>query len=66
MTRRRCVRVIDRHLASYGWALLQLGSAAQAHTLARSLDTPTAADLEVVEIRAYDRGVIVRLARPDA
>ena len=63
---RRCVRVIDRHLASYGWALLQLGTAAQAHTLARSLDTPTAADLEVVEIRAYDRGVIVRLARPDA
>ena len=63
---RRCVRVIDRHLASYGWALLQLGTTAQANTLARSLDTPTAADLEVVEIRAYDRGVIVRLARPDS
>jgi methylase of polypeptide subunit release factors len=62
---RRCVRVIDRHLASYGWALLQLGTTVQAHGLARSLDAQEDVYLEVREIRAYDRGVLVRLGRPD-
>ena len=62
---RLCVRVIDRHLASYGWALLQLGSTVQAHALARSLDARDDVDLEVREIRAYDRGVLVRLGRAD-
>lgn len=61
---RRCVRVIDQHLMSYGWALLQLGTTAQAHGLARSLDAREDVDLEVREIRAYVRGVLVRLGRP--
>lgn len=60
----QCVRVTDRHLASYGWALMQLGTVAQAHALASSLDDRDDVDLEVREIRAYDRGVLVRLGRP--
>jgi methylase of polypeptide subunit release factors len=63
---RQCVRVIDAHLTSYGWALLQLGTPAQARDLAVGLASARDLDLDVVEIRTYgDRGVLVRLGRRD-
>lgn len=63
---RQCLRVVDRHLAPYGWALLQLGTTAQARVLAAGLAGSRDLDLDVVEIRTYgDRGVLVRLGRRD-
>jgi HemK-like putative methylase len=59
---RSCLQVISRHLAVGGWALLQLGTEAQAAavtewSLAKGLG------LEVCETRVYpERGVLVRLA----
>lgn len=60
---RSCIGVIDRHLALGGSALLQLGTAAQAEQLGK--EHPLAADgLEVVELRSYPRGVLLRVDRP--
>jgi release factor glutamine methyltransferase len=54
---RGCLRVIERHLAEDGEALLQLGSDDQATTLLREH-----ARLARLETRRFDRGVVVRLA----
>ncbi len=63
---RQCMRVVDRHLAPYGWALLQLGTTRQARDLTAGLAASRDLDLDVVEIRTYgDRGVLVRLGRRD-
>lgn len=53
---RTCVEVARRHLLPGGSALLQLGSADQVGLL-ESVDPA-----EVVEVRGYERGVVVRLA----
>lgn len=53
---RTCVDVARRHLLPGGSALLQLGSTEQVGLL-ESVDPA-----EVVEVRAYERGVLVRLA----
>lgn len=52
---RTCVAVARRHLLPGGSALLQLGTVDQVGLL-ESVDTA-----EVVEVRRYDRGVVVRL-----
>ncbi len=59
-----CVRVIGRHLARDGHALLQLGSPLQ---VAGLQDRIAAAALQVVETRSFgDRGVLVLLSRAPA
>jgi methylase of polypeptide subunit release factors len=55
---RECVEVIGAHLAPGGAALLQLGTAAQAQTLADQL---RAAGLAAASLRSYDGGVLVLL-----
>lgn len=60
---RTCCGVIDRHLAPNGSALLQLGSVDQAATLAAYVADDLGSALRVVDVRAYERGVLVRLAR---
>lgn len=57
---RLCLHVIGTRLAARGVALLQLGTPEQAEALAPEID---AAGLRVVEVRAYDGGVVVCLAR---
>ncbi len=60
-----CVRAASEHLLVDGAAILQLGTRAQAETIARALDTDRTWGLTVAEVREYgDRGVLVRLARP--
>lgn len=54
---RECVGVIDRHLASGGAALLQLGTPQQVD----ELELP--GSLVVDEVREFPRGVLVRLRR---
>jgi methylase of polypeptide subunit release factors len=59
-----CLRLIDRHLAPGGAAVLQLGSRAQADEVARGCETEGGSGLRVVEVREYgENGVLVRLAR---
>jgi methylase of polypeptide subunit release factors len=59
---RACLQVISRHLAVGGWALLQLGTEAQAATVAE-WSLAERLGLEVCETRVYpERGVLVRLA----
>lgn len=60
---RVCVGLIDRHLAEAGSALLQLGDAAQAQLIAAHAETIPAGSVRVAEVRGFDGGVIVRLAR---
>lgn len=57
---RKCVRTIGAHLVPGGAAVVQLGSAEQAELLAADVD---AAGLTVVELRTFERGVLVRLDR---
>ena len=52
---RECVHVIAAHLADGGAALLQLGTRAQA----AALELPDT--LAAVEVREYERGILVRL-----
>ncbi len=64
---RLCIDVIDRHLASAGAAVLQLGTTAQAAALTPDLsaDRLGAPGLRRVETRSYgDRGVLAQLVRP--
>ena len=56
--------VIDRHLDTGGAAVLQLGDAGQADAVGQHL-ARTASTLRVVEVRQFDRGVLVRLERRD-
>ncbi|QCU77123.1 methyltransferase [Citricoccus sp. SGAir0253] len=60
---RTCVEVIDAHLAEGGSALLQLGTTAQAELVAAFAAGRGPGSVRVVETRAYERGVVVRLAR---
>ena len=55
---RACVAVAGRHLTTGGSVLLQLGTSAQASALAPEV---AAAGLEQVEVRQFERGVVVRL-----
>ena len=57
---RTCARAIERHLAPGDVALLQLGTVEQAREvgdLVPSAVTPG-------EVRAFERGVLLRLDRP--
>ena len=59
---RACLDVIDAHLTPGGSALLQVGTAAQAATLAT--ERPLAGgELAVVEVREHERGALVRIDR---
>ncbi|HEX5860504.1 MAG TPA: methyltransferase [Nocardioides sp.] len=59
---RSCLRVISRHLTVGGWALLQLGTEAQAAAVAE-WSLAEGLGLAVCETRVYpERGVLVRLA----
>jgi len=59
---RVCVDVIDRHLASPGAAILQLGSLEQAQSVVDELAS-RGSDLEWVDTRTFgDRGVLLHLA----
>jgi methylase of polypeptide subunit release factors len=57
---RACIEVAGRHLADGGWVLLQLGTRDQA---ARLAGDAARHDLRQVELREYDRGVLVHLAQ---
>lgn len=59
---RACLRVIRDGLDVAGAALLQLGTAEQVGVLARE-ESVVSGDLEVGEIRQFDRGVVVRIDR---
>ena len=59
---RACLDVIDAHLTPGGSALLQVGTAAQAATLAT--ERPLAGgELAVVEVREHECGALVRIDR---
>ncbi|WP_313818486.1 class I SAM-dependent methyltransferase [Citricoccus sp.] len=60
---RSCVGLMDRHLADGGSGLLQLGTTEQAETIAAEAAQRPEGSVTVVETRAFDRGVLVRLAR---
>lgn len=57
---RSCVALIAAHLQPGGSAVLQLGTPAQAEALLPDLD-----GLRLADVRHYDRGVLLRLDRPD-
>jgi methylase of polypeptide subunit release factors len=59
---RTCLGVIHRHLAPGGSAILQLGTVAQADTLAQQ-EIAAVGDLAVVDLRLHPRGVLVRIDR---
>lgn len=60
---RTCVGLMDRHLADGGSGLLQLGTTAQAEIIAAEAAERPEGSVRVAETRAFDRGVLVRLAR---
>lgn len=60
---RTCVDLIDRHLLAGGSGLLQLGNTAQSETIAAYAEEHLAGSVRVVETRAYERGVLVRITR---
>lgn len=60
---RTACAVIDRHLAVDGSAVLQLGTAAQAAAVDIHLRDVLGSELRVVEVRTFDRGVLVQLTR---
>ena len=60
---RACLDVIAGHLAPGGSAVLQLGTAAQADTLAHE-EWFTTGRLVRTELRQHVRGVLVRIDRP--
>jgi release factor glutamine methyltransferase len=59
---RSCVRAASAHLAPGGSVVLQLGTIEQAETVRAEL--PAYGDLALVEVRFFERGVLVRLDRP--
>ncbi len=64
---RECVEVIDRRLAPWGVAVLQLGTRAQAEALlaGRAAGSGDGHGLEAVDVREHgERGVLVLLTRP--
>lgn len=60
---RTCVDLIDRHLDDGGSGLLQLGNPVQAETMAAYAAQRLGGSAKVVETRAFEGGVLVRLAR---
>lgn len=60
---RTCVDLIDRHLAEGGSGLLQVGSTAQAETIAAYASERPSGSLIAAETRTFPRGVLVRLTR---
>ena len=60
-----CIRACERHLATGGSAVLQLGSEDQAHRVRDSL-LSTASSLHVQDLRTFGRqGVLIRLTAGD-
>ena len=57
---RACCAVIESHLAVGGSAILQLGTEDQAQTIAKHLEQGST--LRMLEVRTYERGVLVRLS----
>lgn len=60
---RTCVDVIADHLAEGGSALLQLGTAAQADTIAAEAHERSGGRLRAPEVRTFEGGVVLRLVR---
>ncbi len=60
---RVCCEVIDQHLAIGGSAIVQLGSTEQAELIDDYLVHGLGSALRVVETRAYERGVLIKLFR---
>lgn len=60
---RTCVDLIDRHLSPGGSGLLQIGNTSQAETIASYAQQRLAGSVKVVEIRVFERGALVRIAR---
>lgn len=60
---RTCVDLINHHLDEGGSALLQVGSTAQAALISAHAEKLPPGSVTVVQTRAYQGGVIVRLAR---
>jgi release factor glutamine methyltransferase len=58
---RACLRVVARHLAPAGAAVLQLGTRAQVDRLAQ--EEADLGDLVLGDVRAHERGVLVRVDR---
>jgi len=58
---RTCLDVLDRHLAVAGSALLQVGPGDQADRVAALLVEHD--DLEVIEVRQFERGALVQIDR---
>ncbi|WP_028651708.1 RsmD family RNA methyltransferase [Nocardioides halotolerans] len=58
---RTCLAVIDRHLAIDGSALLQVGPLDQAQRIRDLVEHYD--ELDVVEVRDYERGALVRIDR---
>lgn len=59
---RSCVRAASEHLLPGGAMLLQLGTAGQVEVLGPEL--ASYGDLQVSDVRSFERGVLVRLDRP--
>jgi methylase of polypeptide subunit release factors len=60
---RMCCSVIDAHLADGGSAVLQVGSQQQVDAVADHLAATSTTSLRVVEVRAFERGVLALVAR---
>jgi release factor glutamine methyltransferase len=60
---RTCVELIGRHLADDGSAVLQLGNLEQVAAVSDHLADQPDVDLRLVEHRAYEKGVLVRLVK---
>lgn len=62
---RACLRVVQDHLKGGGSAIMQLGTSAQAAILTGE-GVLAQGDLDVVEVREQERGVLVRITRRPA
>jgi methylase of polypeptide subunit release factors len=60
---RMCCEVIDGHLADGGSAVLQLGTQEQVDAIGEFLAQSSAQSLRVIEVRAFDRGVLALISR---
>ncbi len=58
---RACLRVLEEHLATGGFAILQLGTPAQAEQL--QAEAENRGQLEVAGIRAFPHGTLIHLIR---
>lgn len=60
---RTCCAVIDAHLAEGGSSLIQLGTLEQVEQIEGHLRVALESALRVVEVRAYERGVLALVSR---